>query len=61
MIAMLGWVITDQRALRSEVNDLRNEARSLRNKVHAEFADLHERMASLEGLFEGFTKRDAAP
>ena len=48
VIAMLGWIITDQRALRSEVTEVRND-----------IADLRERMAKLEGLFEGFTKREA--
>lgn len=48
VIAMLGWIIADQRALRSEVTEVRND-----------IADLRERMAKLEGLFEGFTKREA--
>ena len=54
MIALLGWIILDRRGLRSEVASLRNE-------VHAEFGDLRDRMARLEGLFEAFTERKAAP
>ncbi len=42
---MLGWVISEQRALGRD--------------VHRDIADLRERMARLEGLFEGFTKREA--
>ena len=42
---MLGWVISEQRALRRD--------------VHRDFADLRERMARIEGLFERFTKREA--
>lgn len=41
---MLGLVISRQRALRRD--------------VHRDIADLRERMARLEGLFEGFIKRE---
>ena len=39
--------------LRSEMSDLRSEVRDVRSDV----GDLRERMARLEGLFEGFTGR----
>ena len=42
MIAMLGWLITDQRALRTDVAALRSE-------VHQDIGDLHERMVWMEG------------
>ena len=29
--------------------------------VHRDVGDLRERMARLEGLFEGFTRRESAP
>ena len=29
--------------------------------LHHDVADLRERMARLEGLFEGFTRRESAP
>ena len=29
--------------------------------LHRDVADLRERMARLEGLFEGFTRRESAP
>ena len=43
IVALLGWLIAEQRTMRSDISDLR------------------ERMARLEGLFEGFTKREAVP
>lgn len=45
LFSMLGWVISEQRALRRD--------------VRCDFAGLRERMARLEGLFEGFTQREA--
>lgn len=42
MIAMLGWIIADQRSLRSYVQTEMREVRS-------DIADLRERMARLEG------------
>ena len=44
MVALVGWVLVEQRALRRD--------------VHRDSADLRERMARLEGLFEGFTRSD---
>lgn len=61
VIAMLGWIITDQRALRSEVTALRAELHRDIAGLHEDIAELRERMARLEGLFEGFTKREATP
>lgn len=55
MIAMLGWLIADQRGLRSYV---RSELSSMRSDI----ADLRERMARLEGrvdtLVDVFTNRE---
>lgn len=42
---MLGWVISEQRALGRD--------------VHRDLNDLRECMARLERLFEGFTRREA--
>ena len=58
MIAMLGWLITDQRALRTDVAALRSE-------VHQDIGDLRERMVRMEGRLDSlenvivqvFTKR----
>ncbi len=46
-LVSLGWKVT---------GDLRQEIRYVREDV----AGLRERMARLEGLFEGFTKRELA-
>ena len=54
MLAMLGWIIADQRSLRGEI-------RSLDQRLTHLEVSLSERMARLEGLFEGFTKRESAP
>ena len=51
MLAMLGWIIADQRSIR-------NEIRSLDQRVTDLEVSLSERMARLEGLFERFTRRD---
>ncbi len=47
-VALGGALVPGQRAMRSEISDIRKD-----------IADLRERMARLEGLFEGFT--NAAP
>ena len=31
------------------------------NGIHRDMADLRERMARIEGLFEGFTRRETVP
>lgn len=41
IVALLGWIVAEQRQMRSDIGDLR------------------ERMARLEGLFDGFTKGEA--
>ena len=54
ILAMLGWIAADLRSLKSQTHaDLA--------EVRGDIADLGERMARLEGLFEGFTKRETAP
>ena len=40
---------------------LHTEISSLRSEVHTAIADLRERMARLEGLFEGFTRGEREP
>ena len=42
-LALLAWIAAERRALRKDVD--------------AAIVELRERMARLEGLFEGFTKR----
>lgn len=38
---------------------LHRDMRAMDNRISKDIADLRERMARLEGLFEGFTKREA--
>ena len=49
MIAIIGFLW----AMRS---DMHREISGLRTEMHHQIAELRERMARLEGLFEGFTK-----
>ncbi len=51
MLAMLGWLIADQRGLRSYV-------RSEVSAVRSDIAELRERMARLQGLFEGHLNKE---
>ena len=55
-VALGGAMLATMRGLRSEMSDLRSEMREVRSDV----GDLRERMARLEGLFEGFTGRGGA-
>ena len=54
-IALAAVIVPGQRAMRHEMNSVRREIGDVRRDI----SDLRERMARLEGLFEGFTK--AAP
>ena len=61
-IALAAVIVPGQRAMRQEMNGVRQEIKDVRlevNDVRRDISDLRERMARLEGLFEGFTK--AAP
>lgn len=49
IIVMLGWLVAEQRSFRAQVH--RDFA-----EVRADIGDLRERMARLEGLFEGHVK-----
>ena len=49
-------MLATMRGLSSGMSDLRSEMREVRSDV----GDLRERMARLEGLFEGFTGRGGA-
>ena len=55
-VALGGAMLATMRGLRSEMSDLRSEMREVRSDV----GDLRERMARIEGLFEGFTGRGGA-
>ena len=45
----LGWKVS---------SDIRQELKQEIHYVRGDVADLRDRMARLEGLFEGFTRRD---
>ena len=49
-IALAAAILPGQYATRRDIAGL-----------HRDIADLRERMARLEGLFEGFTRRESAP
>ena len=58
-VALGGAMLATMRGLRVEMADLRSDVRDVRSEVrevHSDVADLRERMARLEGLFEGFTR-----
>lgn len=52
-VALAGLMLTGLRAVRFEIRDVRVEVHDVRSHVD----DLRERMARLEGLFEGFAGR----
>ena len=68
-IALAAVIVPGQRAMRQEMNGVRQEINDVRLEVNdvrqeigdvrRDISDLRERMARLEGLFDGFTK--AAP
>ena len=60
MLATMRGLRSDMIDLCSEVRDVRSEMRDVRSEVRdvrSDVGDLRERMARLEGLFEGFTGR----
>lgn len=66
-VGLGGLILNGQRVtnsaiaeLRVEVADVRNEVAVLRTEVQADIADLRERMARLEGLFEGHLNREGS-
>ena len=62
-VALGGAMLAAMRGLRSDMIDLRSEVRDVRSEVRdvrSDVGDLRERMARLEGLFEGFTGRGGA-
>ena len=58
-VALGGAMLATMRGLRVEMGDLRSEVRDVRSEVRdvrSDVGELRERMARLEGLFEGFTR-----
>lgn len=54
-VSLGGLIINGQRSTSRAIAGIRTEMTEMRKDI----ADLRERMARLEGLFEGFTKREA--
>ena len=52
-------LLNGQRTSSRDIANLRSEVAALRTEILDDIAGLRERMARLEGLFEGFTKREA--
>ena len=55
-IALAAAILPGQYAMRRDIAGLHRDIGGL----HRDIADLRERMARLEGLFEGFTRREPA-
>ena len=51
-IALAAVIVPGQRAIRQEMGTIRQEMGEMRRDI----GDLRERMARIEGLFEGFTR-----
>jgi hypothetical protein len=57
-LVSLGWKVSSdiRQEFKQEIQHVRDDVADLRG----DFADLRERMARLEGLFEGFTRGELA-
>ena len=55
-VALAGLMLTGLHGVRTELNAVRAEL----NDVRTDVGDVRERLAHLEGLFEGFIQRAAA-
>ena len=60
-IALAAVILSSQRAMRRGIGDMRQDMHQEIRKVQQDIGDLRERMARLEGLFEGFTKTVPGP
>ena len=55
-IALTAILVPGQWAMRRDMSDLRKDIAALAESTRKDIAALNERMAKVEGLFEGFTK-----
>ncbi len=60
-LVSLGWKVSSdiRQEFKQEIQHVREDVGNVRDDVadlRGDFADLRERMARLEGLFEGFTR-----
>ena len=63
-IALATVILPGQYATRRDIAGLHRDIAGLHRDIaglHRDIADLRERMARLEGLFEGFTRHESAP
>ena len=63
-IALAAVILPSLHAMRRDIAGLHHDIAGVHRDiagVHRAVADLRERMARLEGLFEGFTRRESAP
>ena len=63
-IALAAVILPSLHAMRRDIAGLHSNITEIHRDiagVHRDVADLRERMARLEGLFEGFTRRETAP
>ena len=62
--ALAGAILPGQYAMRRDMAGIHRDIAGLHSVIaglHSVIGDLRERMARLEGLFEGFTRRESAP
>lgn len=60
-VALAGTILISNRDLRGEMRDHRNETRAELKEIRADLADVRDRVARIEGLFEGMGRRKAEP
>ena len=56
IITLSGLILNGQSHINNDIRVMLADVSALRNEVHADIAELRERMARLEGLFEGHVK-----
>ena len=56
IITLSGFILNGQSHINNDIRVMQADVSALRNEVHADIAELRERMARLEGLFEGHVK-----
>ena len=64
LIAIIGTAIALAAVILPSLHAMRRDIAGLHRGIagiHRDVADLRERMARLEGLFEGFTRRESVP
>ena len=56
-LALAAVILPSLHAMRRDIAGIHRDVA----EVHRDIADLRERMARIEGLFEGFTRRESVP